>query len=203
MDEHVIPDMAQAYGFEQELEIPVPVTPSQAPVPEDGAQAALSAIGQFDVRATPLQIAMVSAGIANEGTVMKPQLVNRVIAPDLQVEQNFEAETFSSPISKKTASEIAAMMELGVSSAGGYAASSAIDGVRVAGKTGTAEMGDDDGVVRPYTLWYTGFAPVDDPQVAVAVVVADGGGEDFNYSGASSETTTIIGKQVMEAVLSE
>lgn len=204
MDLNAIPEMATAYGFGDELEIPFSTTASQAPKPEDAAQAALSSIGQFDVRATPLQIAMVSAGIANNGTVMYPQLVESVISPDLKVEQSFSEKEYSTPISSQTANEIAAMMELGVSSADGYANSSGIDGVRVAGKTGTAEMGnDEDGTVRPYTLWYTGFAPVDDPKVAVAVVVADGGGAAFNYDAMSSETTTIIGKRVMEAVLSE
>lgn len=204
MDEGAIPDMAAAYGFGQELEIPIPVTPSQSPDPEDPAQAAIASIGQLDVMVTPLQIAMVSAGIANEGEVMKPQLVDRVITPDLRVEREYAPEVFSKPISKSTAKTVGEMMERGVSSSDGAAAASAIPGVKVAGKTGTAENGEDEaGNPLPYNLWYTGFAPVDDPKVAVAVLIADGGGEAHGFEGSSFELPTAIGKQVMEAVLSE
>jgi len=199
-----VPDMAHAFGFDQELEIPLEVTPSTAPVPEDDAQTALSAIGQLDVRATPLQMAMVSAGIANGGTVMKPYLVDRVITPDLRVESERSPEVLSKPISEKTANAVTGMMEHGVNTPEGLAQKAGIDGVRVAGKTGTAENGTaEDGSDLPFTLWFTGFAPVDDPEVAVAVVIANGGGEAYNYEGGSFDLPTAVGKQVMEAVLSE
>lgn len=202
MDRDTIPKMARAFGFEQNLTIPTQVTPSVAPAPLDQAQVALSSIGQLDVRATPLQIAMVSAGIANGGKLMAPQLVDRVIAPDLRVEQKFEPHILNEPISSATAQAITGMMEKGVSDPTGYAHQSAIDGVRVAGKTGTAQNGiGANGNDLPYTLWYTGFAPVDDPKVAVAVVIANGGGANFNYLGNSSELPTAVGKRVMEAVL--
>src|SRR5690606_10645601 len=97
MPHNEVPQMANAFGFDQDLAIPLTVTPSMAPIPVDDAQAALSSIGQLDVRSTPLQIAMVSAGIANEGTVMKPYLVDRVITPDLKIEQEFSPEEFSRP----------------------------------------------------------------------------------------------------------
>ncbi|MFD5598588.1 peptidoglycan D,D-transpeptidase FtsI family protein [Leucobacter sp. NPDC058333] len=204
LDDNAVPDMAAKFGFGQEMSIPTPVTPSVSPLPEGGAQVALSSIGQQDVRATPLQIAMVSAGIANEGVVMKPSLVEKVITPDLKVEKEYAPEQFSKPISKKTASAIAGMMEHGVNTPEGLAQKAAIDGVRVAGKTGTAENGTDaDGNDLPFTLWFTGFAPVDDPQVAVAVVIADGGGANFGNEGGSFDLPTAVGKRVMEAVLSE
>ena len=204
MDPDAVPKMAKAFGFEQEVQIPLKVTPSVSPVPEDKAQTALASIGQLDVRATPLQIALVSAGIANGGTVMKPQLVDKVITPDLRVEREFGPEELSKPISKKTADAVAGMMEKGVSDPQGLAQKAGIDGVRVAGKTGTAENGvDADGNDLPFTLWFTGFAPVDDPEVAVAVVVENGGGENFNFEGGSFDLPTAVGKRVMEAVLSE
>ena len=204
MDRDAVPKMATAFGFDQELTIPVDVTPSVAPLPSDQAQVALSSIGQLDVRSTPLQIAMVSAGIANGGTVMTPRLVDQVITPDLRVETEFADEEFSKPISKKTADTLAGMMEAGVSQADGYAHIAAIDGVRVAGKTGTAENGTDaDGNDLPYTLWFTGFAPVDDPKVAIAVVIEDGGGAAYGFEGGSYDLPTAVGKRVMEAVLSE
>lgn len=197
-----VPKMAKAFGFEQDLSIPLRVTPSVAPVPLDQAQVAISSIGQLDVRATPLQMAMVSAGIANGGEVMKPQLVRRVISPDLQVEREYDPESFSKPISKKTADTLTMMMEHVVSDADGTGHMAAIDGVRVAGKTGTAENGfEDDGTERPYTLWFTGFAPIEDPQIAIAVVIADGGGAAHHNVGSSYDLPTAVGKQVMEAVL--
>ncbi|GAA1314200.1 peptidoglycan D,D-transpeptidase FtsI family protein [Leucobacter albus] len=202
MDRTAVPKMAREFGFEQELSIPIEVTPSVSPVPRDKAQVALASIGQLDVRTTPLQVAMVSAAIANGGELMTPQLVDRVIAPDLRVEQEFGPELLNEPISADTAQAIAGMMEKGVSEPTGYAHASAIDGVRVAGKTGTAQTGEDaNGNDLPYTLWYTGFAPVDDPKVAVAVVIANGGGSSFDFQGNSSELPTAVGKRVMEAVL--
>jgi peptidoglycan glycosyltransferase len=85
------------------------------------------------------------------------------------------------------------MMVANVSS--GVASNARIDGVDVAGKTGTAENGGDD----PYSLWFTGFAPADDPRVAVAVVVENGGGQ--GQSGSGGSIAAPIAKQVMEAVL--
>ena len=86
-----------------------------------------------------------------------------------------------------------AMMVANVSD--GAASGARIDGVDVAGKTGTAE----NGTGQPYTLWFTGFAPADDPQVAVAVVVEDGGGQ--GQSGSGNTIAAPIAKKVMEAVL--
>ncbi|GAA1778163.1 MULTISPECIES: penicillin-binding protein 2 [Leucobacter] len=204
MDLNTVSDMARKFGFEQDLQIPLKVTQSASPNPIDKAQAASASIGQLDVRATPLQMAMVSAGIANEGTVMKPQLVDEIITPDLRVERKFSAEEFSQPISKATAQTMTDMMERVVADADGTGHLAAIDGVRVAGKTGTAENGvQENGADRPYTLWFTGFAPVQDPKIAVAVVIANGGGERFGNVGSSYELPTKVGKQVMEAVLSE
>lgn len=202
MNRNEVPKMARAFGFGQEISIPVEVTPSTAPAPLDQAQVALSSIGQLDVRTTPLQVAMVSAAIANGGKLMSPQLVDRVIAPDLRVEQEFGPEKMSQPITPETAQSITGMMEKGVSDPTGFAHVSAIDGVRVAGKTGTAQNGiDANGNDLPYTLWYTGFAPVDDPKVAVAVVIANGGGSSFDFQGGSYDLPTAVGKRVMEAVL--
>lgn len=204
MDKKAVPEMAEKFGFGQEITIPLKVTPSEAPIPRDAAQTALSSIGQLDDRVTPLQVALVSAGIANNGKVMRPYLVDRVLTPDLKVSAETKPEVFSTPISQKTAELIAGMMEKGVANADGYAHMAAINGVRVAGKTGTAENGTtDSGQDRPYTLWFTGFAPVDDPKVAIAVVIENGGGKAYNYQGSSYELPTAVGKRVMEAVLSE
>lgn len=204
MPRNEVSDMAKAFGFEQELQIPLKVTPSLAPPALDQAQVALSSIGQLDVRSTPLQMAMVSAGIANGGEVMQPQLVNQILAPNLSVEREFTPEVMSTPISPETAQTLSGMMEKVVSDPNGTGFLAGIDGVRVAGKTGTAENGtDENGNDLPFTLWYTGFAPVDDPQIAIAVVIANGGGAAHNNLASSYELPTAIGKRVMEAVLSQ
>lgn len=204
MELNQIPEMAEAFGFGRDLEIPTIVTPSIAPVPEDQAGAALSSIGQLDVRSTPLQMAMVAAGIANGGSVMTPQLVETVLAPNLSTETAFKEQEFSRPISEKTAKTLTDMMTKTVSDPAGTAHLAEIPGVAVAGKTGTAENGtDENGNDLPFTLWFTGFAPANDPEIAVAVAVADGGGAAHNNEASSYELTTAIGKRVMEAVFGQ
>ena len=126
-----------------------------------------------------------------------PQMENAstesIVAPDLTTLQSFQPEQFGQPISQQTA---AAMTQLMVGSVVNGAASNAtIDGVEVAGKTGTAENGPGE----PYTLWFTGFAPANDPQVVVAVVVQNGGG--LGQDGTSSRISAPIGRKVLEAVL--
>lgn len=204
MDRDAIPEMARAFGFEQELSIPLTVTPSQSPTPASDAEAAISSIGQLDVRATPLQMAMVSAAIANGGHVMQPQLISQVLAPNFTVEQSFSPIELSNPISTKTAGALTDMMVAGVNEPDGAAYMAHIDGITVAGKTGTAQNGTDaSGEDLPYTLWFTGFAPAENPEIAIAVVVANGGGEAHNFEGTSYEIPTAIGKQIMEAVLNQ
>jgi len=193
LGENAIASMASAYGFGKELSIPMTVTPSTYPSGLDAAQLALSSFGQYEDRVTPLQIAMVSAGIANGGVLMQPNLVEQILAPDLTVRQDFAPKEFSRPISGNTSATLTQMMIADVED--GAASNARIDGVSVAGKTGTAENGGED----PYTLWFTGFAPADDPQVAIAVVVENGGG--LGQSGFGNLVAAPIAKQVIEAVL--
>jgi len=195
LGEQAIGEMANAYGFGQEIEVPMEVTPSSYPRGLGDAETALSAFGQGNDRATPLQMAMVSAGIANGGTVMTPTLISRVLGSDLAVREELTPETFSQPISSNTSATLTQMMVAGVEN--GAASNARIDGVSVAGKTGTAENGEDD----PYTLWFTGFAPADNPEIAVAVVVENGGG--LGQEGYGNLVAAPIAKAVMEAVLNK
>ncbi|KEP72581.1 cell division protein FtsI, partial [Microbacterium sp. SUBG005] len=116
-----------------------------------------SGFGQGDVRATPLQMAMVSAGIANDGVVMNPRMVDRVIEPNLSVTDEGTNSEFGRALESDIAAQMVSMMTANVQD--GAASNARIDGVQVAGKTGTAENDS-----RPYTLWFTGFAPADDPR---------------------------------------
>ena len=194
LGEDRIDDMAKAFGFGQSVKIPMAATPSVYPSGMDQAQLMLSSFGQYDDKVTPLQMAMVSAAIANGGTLMQPTLVKRIVAPDFTVLQKENPTVFSNPISRTTATTMTQMMVNGV--ANGAASNARISGVDVAGKTGTAE----NGVGQPYTLWFTGFAPADNPQVAIAVVVENSGGLTRNAFG--NTVAAPMAKKVLEAVLS-
>jgi peptidoglycan glycosyltransferase len=195
LGEKAIGDQAAKYGFGRPLSIPLTVTPSQYPRGMDKAQLAQSAFGQWEDRATPMQMAMVSAAIGNGGVLMKPNLVKRILSPTLSTVEQMTPQQFSQPVSAKTASAVTDMMVSSVRE--GAATNATIGGVDVAGKTGTAQNGAND----PYTLWFTGFAPAKDPQVAVAVVVENGGG--LGQNGYGNLVAAPIAKRVMEAVLNK
>lgn len=160
-----IQEQSEAFGFGQSLQIPLPVTRSSYPSELDDAQLGLTGIGQYDVRVTPLQVAMISAGIANGGEVMTPYLVDSVRDKDLSLIERTDPQRFSTAVSANTAEELTEMMVAVVEQGSGSAA--AVPGMQVAGKTGTAEFGNNGAA----HAWFTGFAPADDPTIAVAVVV--------------------------------
>jgi peptidoglycan glycosyltransferase len=155
---------------------------------------AQTGIGQYDVSATPLQMAMVAAGIANGGTVMKPYLVDEVQSPELDVLDKTEPSELSKAVSASTASELTKLLVATVED--GTANPAAIPGIEVAGKTGTAQSGQDN--VPPYA-WFISFAPADDPQVAVAVMIQKAGIPRDEIAGGVYGGP--IAKAVMQAVL--
>jgi len=187
-------DQANEFGFNESISVPLASTPSHYPRVLDAPSTMLSSFGQDEVRASPLQMAMVSMAIANGGTIMQPNLVESIVSPDLTPIETFEPTEFNRALSPETAETLKQLMVSAVSN--GVASNARIDGVDVAGKTGTAQNGPDD----PYSLWFTGFAPADDPQVVVAVVVQNGGG--LGQNGGSNEIPAPIGRKVLEAVLS-
>jgi len=194
LGDRAIRDQANLFGFNESIEVPLASQPSVYPRALDDPQTMLSAFGQSDVRASPLQMAMVSMAIANSGVIMKPNLVESIVAADLSPIEQFQAAEFRRAISQPTAAALTQMMVASV--ADGAASGATMDGITVAGKTGTAENGEDE----PYTLWFTGFAPAEDPEVVVAVVVQNGGG--LGQNGSSNRIPAPIGRQVIEAVLS-
>ena len=195
LDPQTIHTQAEKFGFNQSLKIPIPVEKSVYPLYVDDAKRALGSFGQYNDKATPLQMAMVSAAIANGGKLMYPNLVDSIRSADLQTLESFQAKEFSQALSQQNADTIKQMMVDGVDH--GVASNARIDGVEVGGKTGTAQNGDND----PFTLWFTGFAPANDPQFAVAVVVENGGGQGQNGTGNSIAAP--IAKKVLEAVLNK
>ena len=193
MGEKNLTDMAKSFGFGRELNIPMAVSPSTMDSGMNDAQLALSSFGQWEDRVTPLQVAMFSAAVANGGQLMTPTLIDSITAPDLTTLQSFSATEFARPLTAATSQTLSMFMTEAVTS--GAATNAAISGVSVAGKTGTAENGTGD----PYTLWFTGFAPTVNPEVAVAVLVENGGGR--GQSGTGNSVAAPIAKKVIEAVL--
>ena len=184
---------AEKFGFGDAIEIPLRSTASVYPKNMDDAQVGLSSFGQFDDRVTPLQIAMISAAIANNGTLMKPNLIENVVSANLSSLYAPTPQVYGTPVSSTTANLVRDMMIDAV--ARGVSSNARIDGVSVAGKTGTAQNAKGE----PYTLWFTGFAPADNPRVAIAVVIEDGGG--IGQAGRGNTLAAPIAKKVMQAVL--
>jgi len=146
------------------------------------------AFGQERLQVTPLQMAMVVAGIANGGTVMRPYVVDKITAPGGGTVFTTHPHTLSKAISPEAASILTRMMEKVVESGTGTAAQ--IPGIKVAGKTGTAETG----VSHVNTTSFIAFAPADHPRVAVAVYLE-------NQHGVGGQTAAPIAKQIVEALL--
>lgn len=191
-------EQAVAFGFQaeeedaeaEELEVPLPVVPSFAP--DEGQDRNIlgrAGIGQSNVESSPLQMAMVAAGIANSGEVMRPYLVESVRDSDMSVVTQASPSSYSQATSASTAQMLTEMMTL-VTQEGGSGTNGAIPGMDVAGKTGTAETGEG----RATHNWFIGFAPADDPQIAVAIVIEHGG-------GSGNENAAPIARQMMEAVV--
>lgn len=183
---------ARKFGFDTTVDIPIPAATSRFPRNANPPQTAQSAIGQFDVAATPLQMAMVVAAVANRGVLMTPHLVQEVRAPDLSVLDRTRPKELSTAMSPQTASTLTEMLVTVVEQ--GTGSNAKIDGVRVAGKTGTAQQG---GGRKPHA-WFVSFAPAEDAKVAVAVVIEDGGGA-AEISG--NQLAAPIARDVMRAVL--
>ena len=147
------------------------------------------AFGQERLAVTPLQMAMVAAAIGNHGAEMRPQIVDRIVSPGGKTITHLQPDQLGRPIKRQTADELTRMMELVVT--GGTGTAAAIPGIRVAGKTGTAEVGRGN----VHTTWFAAFAPANAPRVAIAVVVEN------QLNGFGGTISAPIAKQVMEALL--
>ncbi|GHC47089.1 penicillin-binding transpeptidase domain-containing protein [Streptomyces flavofungini] len=190
---------AKKFGFDTPgLRIPSPVATSTFDTAMDDAQLALSAIGQYDTRATPLQMAMVSAAVAGGGSVKAPYLVDRTTTDDGDTVASTGTRTLRQAMNPGTAVRLRELMTDVVEK--GTGRNAAIEGVTVGGKTGTAQHGIGN-AGTPYA-WFIAWAqkPGDaEPSVAVAVVVEDASADRSDISGGGSAAP--IAKAVMEAAL--
>lgn len=161
----------------------------------EAPQLAQSGIGQYEVATTPLQMAMVAGGIANDGSVMKPYMVKTVRSPNLKVLEQADPSRLSQAMSAGNAAKLKQMMVSTVER--GTATSARIGGVDVGGKTGTAQSTPE----RPPYAWFVSFAPAKNPKVAVAVVVESSNtGRDEIAGGRLAGP---IARAVMEAILNK
>jgi len=187
---------AQAFGFTKPppIDIPFPVAstfPDPSTFARDKPALAKSAIGQQDVAATPLQMALVAAGIANDGVVMTPHVMSEVRDIDGRVVDTYQPKPWTTAVPADVAHQVRDMM-VGVVQ-GGTGTAAQIPGVTVAGKTGTAQTGRDT-----THAWFISFAPAENPTVAVAVIIEDQPTENEATGGALAAP---VAKTVIQAAL--
>ncbi|GAB2979785.1 peptidoglycan D,D-transpeptidase FtsI family protein [Nocardioides montaniterrae] len=191
-------DYLQDYSPQAQSVYPKDVTDPGASSPRElnDAETARTGFGQFEVQATPLQMAMVAAAIGNHGKLMRPYLVDQIQSADYQTLETTQPDELRQAISPQTADEVTQLMIDTVDSGTAYPA--AIPGVQVAGKTGTAQTGTD----KPPYAWFTSFAPAKDAEVAVAVMIqsAPGTGRGEIAGGTLGGP---VAKAVMEAVMNK
>ncbi|HEY4687301.1 MAG TPA: penicillin-binding transpeptidase domain-containing protein [Candidatus Subteraquimicrobiales bacterium] len=180
---------ARKFGLNRDIPFELPVERSKIPSPRqmDKLELAWSAVGQGRILVTPLEIALVGAAIANDGEIMRPRLVKEIRDYKGNVLDRFEDKVWVRPVSRETAQTLGFLMVKVVDEGSGRRAK--IAGISVAGKTGTAEPADK----KRTHAWFVGFAPADDPQVVVAVVV--------EHAGVGGAIAAPIAKKIMEAAL--
>jgi peptidoglycan glycosyltransferase len=162
----------------------------------DPVDIARIAIGQERLAVTPLQMAEVAAAVANGGHQMKPQIWSRVVDPDGRVTKRLDPSQYSQPIDEETAAELTTAMEGVVNE--GTGTNAAIPGVPVAGKTGTAEtpFNESCGGGDLNQAWFIGFAPADEPQIAIAASIEC-------TSAFGGDVAAPIFREVAETLLNE
>ncbi|MFT4293842.1 MAG: penicillin-binding protein 2 [Micropruina sp.] len=183
-------EQAEKFGFGTKPLSDIGSVASRFPDQLDEAQTGLASIGGFDVAATPLQMAMVSAAVRNDGIVMQPYLVESVRSADLQVLSQTRPSQLRLATSSANAAKLRQMMVDVVANGTGWRAR--VSGVTVGGKTGTA---NSDNVRTPYA-WFTAWA--EDPDVAVCAFVQDAEMEATDVAGG--RVAAPIAKAVIEAL---
>lgn len=191
-------DEAHSFGFDQKVPIDLPFgIQSSFPLPNTIAKnppaIAFSAIGQQNVQATPLEMAMVAGGIANNGVIMTPHVLGHVTDSQGQTISNYSPKPWLTATSPQTATQMTQLMLSVVNDPKGTGGVAAIPGVQVAAKTGTAQTG-----TGKIDAWFAAFAPNPNPSIAVAVLVPDQPSGDAYQGGTIAAP---IAKAVIQAWL--
>ena len=176
-------DAATAFGVGAQYDLGLPNAAGSLGELEDLAAVGMSAIGQRDVTMTALQAAVMAATVANEGRRMEPQVVSRVVGPNMKTLREFRPRQAAEAITPDVAEQLTELMRSSERNTYGY------NGNNYASKTGTAEHGEG---LAPHT-WYVAFDP--DKDVAVAVVVKNGGGLGEGATGG--QVSAPIGRTVL------
>jgi cell division protein FtsI/penicillin-binding protein 2 len=189
--------MAEKFGFnDEEQDVPVRAYTSVYPSDMNDSSTALTGIGQFDVTATPLQMAMVSAAIANGGKLVSPHMVSQITDSGGDTLENYDDQASTKEIvSSGTAEQLQSAMQTVVED--GTGTNAQIDGATVGGKTGTAQRGENNSK-SPYA-WFTSYAKADGKEVAVAVLVEQSDAARSEVSG--NGLAAPVAKAMMEAAL--
>ncbi|MFE0131391.1 peptidoglycan D,D-transpeptidase FtsI family protein [Streptomyces sp. NPDC059037] len=192
-----VKSMAEKMGFNADkLDVPVRASKSVYPSGMDKAQTALTGIGQFDVTATPLQISMVSAAIANGGELVSPHMVSQITDSNGDVLESYDDPDSERVMSEDTAGELQSAMETVVEE--GTGTNARISGADVGGKTGTAQHGENNSKT-PYA-WFTSYAKGGDgKEVAVSVIVESSDASRSEVSG--NGLAAPIARAMMQAAL--
>ncbi|SPF00653.1 peptidoglycan D,D-transpeptidase FtsI family protein [Streptomyces sp. MA5143a] len=191
--------MAEKFGFDDtEQDVPVRAYTSVYPSDMDESSTALTGIGQYDVTATPLQMAMVSAAIANDGKLVTPHMVSQITDGGGDVLEDYDSEAGTEQVvSASTAKQLRSAMETVVED--GTGTNARIGGATVGGKTGTAQHGEKNSKT-PYA-WFTSYAKADGKEVAVAVVVEQSNAARSEVSG--NGLAAPVAKAAMRAALKD
>jgi peptidoglycan glycosyltransferase len=190
-------DQAERFGMNQDVPFDIPFVEGEIPglqaFEDDLPAVAQSAIGQRDVRVNVMQMALIAGAIGNHGVEMTPRLVRRIEDPEGRVLREFGPAVYGQPMSAESAGTLTDMMVSVVS--GGTGTAAQIPGVEVAGKTGTAQTAEGE---APHA-WFVSFAPAQDPEIAVAVVVLNGG--SLGNEATGGQLSAPIARALMEAHL--
>ena len=190
-------EVAERFGFNSVIRGDgVTVTASRFPQLEsyEEGNIAQSGIGQGSVLSTPMQMALVAAAVANDGTLMEPKLVNKIVDKDGNTVKNIESKVLrENVISKDIAETIKEYMGNLVSN--NIYRWPAFEGTNAGGKTGTADYMNEDGTEGIPHGWFISLAPIDDPEIAVAVIVEEG---ENGAGSAASIASQIIRAAVLE-----
>lgn len=197
LGEEALRTQAEAFGIGiDDMTIPMPVIGSTLGDIPDTPALQQSSIGQRDVALTPLQNAMIVAAIANGGEVMAPYLIKEIQSQELQTIETTQPDRIGRAVEPGVA---ATMTEMMVNNENSYSSAGKISDVQIAAKTGTAEHGPTPKTTPPH-VWYVAFAPAENPQIAVAVLV-ESGGDRNNLAATGGTVAAPVGRAVIAAAL--